>query len=433
MRTFDKCALDELINRDWIRRAWTYQEIILASNPVIICGGKFISWSRLQRGLDYLNNPITPFYISFTDLIRASFTYKGPRKIMLPSRSAKIYDDARSLKSFYIWRHMHQIWVTVYRPSCWNWRKLRMIPQDDEEPATPIHSARSYQDELVQLSKTWHYARLIIALANVLVLPAVIVILTALIPIQHYNYMYNPPQPYFYPHSGECNFYFISCDYRLNTLYWSLTTILTISLWIFGLLATVYAVRMAPHPSMVDDGNSKSIVGLVQALRERQATMPADKAFALRGVLDRLKLSTSNHGYIKSYGQVYHNLFLDLLRHDTRLVNLLIDVGPRLPGVPSWVPDWSSLQQRSWLDSRHVHDHADLHGAAFPEPQMKIAYETLGLWSIRKGSVAFCPSMFQQTSGQPSDLSNLDDVARLDQMVGLFAEWVQAISDAASI
>ncbi|KAK8093614.1 hypothetical protein PG997_000299 [Apiospora hydei] len=189
---------------------------------------------------------------------------------------------------------------------------------------------------------------------------------------------------------------------------------------------------MAPHLSLMDDGSSTTIVGLVQALRERQATVPADKAFALRGVLDRLKFSTSTHGYTKSYGQVYHNFFLDLLRYDTRLVNLLVDVGPKLPGVPSWVPDWNSLQERNWLDARFVHDHADLYGASFPAPQMKIAEDTLGMWSIGKGSVAFCSALFQKAKYEAAALDGLDDVAFLNQKVGVFAAWVRAISDVAS-
>ncbi|KAK1777135.1 hypothetical protein QBC45DRAFT_434513 [Copromyces sp. CBS 386.78] len=36
-------------------RVWTFQEIILASNPVILCGDESITWTELQQGLDCLS------------------------------------------------------------------------------------------------------------------------------------------------------------------------------------------------------------------------------------------------------------------------------------------------------------------------------------------------------------------------------------------
>lgn len=30
--------LENLLNRAWIQRVWTYQEILLANNPIVVCG-----------------------------------------------------------------------------------------------------------------------------------------------------------------------------------------------------------------------------------------------------------------------------------------------------------------------------------------------------------------------------------------------------------
>ncbi|OAA63582.1 Heterokaryon incompatibility [Niveomyces insectorum RCEF 264] len=38
--------LEELLTRPWIRRIWTYQEIIFAAHPVVVCGDRFVEWSR---------------------------------------------------------------------------------------------------------------------------------------------------------------------------------------------------------------------------------------------------------------------------------------------------------------------------------------------------------------------------------------------------
>lgn len=295
-RAFDKCALDELLDRDWIRRAWTYQEIILASNPVVVCGEKSISWSRLHRGLSYLNDPVTPFHVNFMDLVRASFTYAGPKKTVPLRRSGKVYEEANALESFHTWKQMQQIWSAVYRPSCWNGRHVRKLPRGkDAESPTPLHSATSYQNELVQLAKTWHYARLMLALANIIIIPACVTVLV-LIPLiwDAFNIQTNYDGP-----TPQAIQVYMSAGYVFG-----IVTCLPILFFIAGALITVYMVRMTPRPGLVDAANGKSIVGIVQALRERHASVPADKAFALHSVLDRLKLPTSKNGYTKQYGQV---------------------------------------------------------------------------------------------------------------------------------
>jgi len=38
-----------LLDVSWFQRAWTFQEIILASNPVIVCGPKAIDWAVWQK------------------------------------------------------------------------------------------------------------------------------------------------------------------------------------------------------------------------------------------------------------------------------------------------------------------------------------------------------------------------------------------------
>ncbi|KIW10338.1 hypothetical protein PV08_11300 [Exophiala spinifera] len=52
-RVFFASAEDiaELLDREWIKRIWTYQELMLASNPIVICGNRAISWSHLAMKL----------------------------------------------------------------------------------------------------------------------------------------------------------------------------------------------------------------------------------------------------------------------------------------------------------------------------------------------------------------------------------------------
>lgn len=154
-------------------------------------------------------------------------------------------------------------------------------------------------------------------------------------------------------------------------------------------MITVYAVRIRPNIHSTAEQNELPFLGLVKALRERQASVAHDKAFSLNGVFRGLGITTLDPNYTQTAGETYHRLFLDLLRRKPSLINLLIDVGPNLSGVPSWVPDWSSFRERCWLPDDYVYNMVELYGHSFPEPQMKISDRELGLWSLLKGHVVF--------------------------------------------
>jgi len=46
--------LSELLNKEWIKRLWKYQEILLASDPVIVCGHSHLPWPELALGIMFL-------------------------------------------------------------------------------------------------------------------------------------------------------------------------------------------------------------------------------------------------------------------------------------------------------------------------------------------------------------------------------------------
>lgn len=48
--------IDALLDRSWIRRLWTYQEIILANNPIVVCGNKHIPWSVFEKSVLFLEH-----------------------------------------------------------------------------------------------------------------------------------------------------------------------------------------------------------------------------------------------------------------------------------------------------------------------------------------------------------------------------------------
>ncbi|KAK8015199.1 hypothetical protein PG990_008495 [Apiospora arundinis] len=48
--------LQELLNRPWITRLWTYQEILLATSPVMVCGDRHVPWPEFELSLCFLGN-----------------------------------------------------------------------------------------------------------------------------------------------------------------------------------------------------------------------------------------------------------------------------------------------------------------------------------------------------------------------------------------
>ena len=49
----------QTLDTEWLTRAWTFQEVVLASNPFLLCGSFVVPWSDFQRGLDFVcdHNP----------------------------------------------------------------------------------------------------------------------------------------------------------------------------------------------------------------------------------------------------------------------------------------------------------------------------------------------------------------------------------------
>ena len=106
-----------------------------------------------------------------------------------------------------------------------------------------------------------------------------------------------------------------------------------------------------------------ALVAVVRALRERVASKAKDKSFSMAGILERLGVLLKPDKPERSLGDVYHELFAQLLRREPSLIALLVDAdGSRerqmgvgesenvLDEAPSWVPNWSQLRKRHWID-----------------------------------------------------------------------------------
>lgn len=58
-RQHDLVVLDKVLVQhcEWLKRSWTFQEIVLADNPVMVFGTRSMSWAQFMQTVSYLSNP----------------------------------------------------------------------------------------------------------------------------------------------------------------------------------------------------------------------------------------------------------------------------------------------------------------------------------------------------------------------------------------
>lgn len=56
--TFTSYAdLADIFDREWVKRIWTYQEVLLAAHPIVVCSGLHLERDRFEGSIIFLSNP----------------------------------------------------------------------------------------------------------------------------------------------------------------------------------------------------------------------------------------------------------------------------------------------------------------------------------------------------------------------------------------
>jgi hypothetical protein len=102
--------------------------------------------------------------------------------------------------------------------------------------------------------------------------------------------------------------------------------------------------RAAFHPEQRNINPYKGILHILAAAREKKATEPKDKIFALFGVMKDLGLDLPLPDYQKSLEEVYTEAAIACIDYD-KCLDILFEVPSdhRCSKLPSWVPDWSDI------------------------------------------------------------------------------------------
>ncbi|KAH7119794.1 heterokaryon incompatibility protein-domain-containing protein [Dendryphion nanum] len=310
--------LNELLTRSWTKRIWTYQEIILSSNPVVVCGDAHIPWNRFTISILFLD------HIKAKRLINTT----TPRNAILQTWKQLILTRIRLMDY----------------GSCTELHNDRLSPQnsrtsDEKSSKLEIRThlslvdVRKYQLFLYEVfSKCLLLMRITVALAYI----SVANFITAIIG----TVLIKPST-----HSSRTGFHIYT----------------VISAILCAIFFTVYATQvwsyyyrtffgMPFYSQWIQKMQGDEVDDFIDAIITRKATNPKDMAFGLHSVLRRrMTEDIGKPDYDAPLGEIYRDLTIHLLQ-TTKQLRFLIPAADRSsPDQPTWVPDWASEIPLYWL------------------------------------------------------------------------------------
>jgi hypothetical protein len=361
--------LDQLLGHEWLTRAWTFQEIVLASNPVLVCGKQMIPWLVLQRALEFYHDN------------------SGP---LSPVHSGPVHSD--KIDS---WWYLLIVWTTISRPTRWHGETMRLLPQGRINI-----SVKDYSAQYMGKFQSWN---LVASLSSLLLVLGLIVCPWVLA----INLVTRFVQ-----------------EFAATVIAWSM---LMFGLSMFLVLSFAFLFSHIKPVSRLSEVEEAVLIGMLKALRERNSSVPKDKAFALYGVLQALNVVLHDgpkFEYAIPLGRVYYNLFRELLLWNARLICLLLDVGLPIPDAPSWVPDWSTLHEHSWIEHGTVYDCVTSNTDA---PRIEVSGETLTVQGKLLGTPSFTTGLFKRLDSDNLDTTQKETRQDLSVAISQLSGWLGAI------
>ncbi len=357
----------DVLSRPWFFRAWTFQELVLAVNPVLLCGSSEIAWIDFVSALD----------ITIPDIFATSVACAAGT-----------------------------VWMNIPRPTKWNGQPIRasLLPPPPPRVPARLHRSNRKSDTDSEVGEQ------------------------ALLPEPDSRFSFRaylegtsrcPRVP---KNPGPAHCHCSSTATTLARVLWLLVlltpylavlipiaivrtvtaTAVFIVLSVFGGLLIYLFVESVLGNYVQDacvvpliegqvvagrvlDSTGVVVRGMMQQLRERHATHPNDKAYALYGILKTVQVDKlAPVDYSQPRGKVYHPFFSSLLSWDVSLVCLLLDANGGSLGtdMPTWVPDWSTPCRANWLDSSYTYFTRATSPAGSAPPQAAVVDHRLTVTGI---------------------------------------------------
>ena len=127
---------------------------------------------------------------------------------------------------------------------------------------------------------------------------------------------------------------------------------------------------------------------LMNWVRDRQAKLPVDKAFALHGLFRDFDISLEQPNYSKEVDHVYLEFTCALIKWHESFKLLAEVAAPGIPGLPTWVLDWNRPHYRIWTETGKA---AGNSAASFAIVNDK--YDDSGLSGLTKEEFLWTPQL----------------------------------------
>lgn len=295
--------MDELLDSEWTRRAWTFQEILLARNAVFVRGNGTISWDELVRALFPAKLPLVSLLIGFYPL--------------WPSISEDLLGN---------WNSMIQLWLSLPRD--------RFAPLDVAIPQgwNPTRRKSSFSAQVASCQRRMHRAQFAIVTIRC------VFYLSALSPLGYACYR-------------------ISLGAMLLVF---ILPLLIVARWVDAILSFIIlgmkqnTIEQNDSASDGQDPDRVMLDAILTALRYRASSEPHDMIFSLLAILDALGVQSEKPSYKLTVSQTSSQFIGSLVSWNPDAVSLILDAGSHHdPAGLTWAPDWSRTPPSWWLTSRY--------------------------------------------------------------------------------
>lgn len=374
MSIYDAECLEDLLashHRKWSQRVWTLQELLLAGDIVVVCGDKSISWDAFVRGLNYTQQ----------------------------MQQLDLSMDIRQTlsQSVYGWCLLLNLWFNFGRAGEWNGRKKRYSPSDFQRMFKKRFSWPKWLE--VEKWDIWVAAFCMLSM----------VLCTAIIALPSRDRTQDPTEE-------KSNVTMVGPvtfnKWRPIIPFGSLflyCLVLAIGRHSDNTRITSKNNKIYPY-----DGDSRKVRSSItqrirtidlfmQEVRQRIASDPKDKSYAMYGILRSFGASLSTPNYEKSLDGVFRELFSDLIAWNAGFIRLLMDAktkrDPRLEHAPTWVPVFHDCST-SWLDIGYYNG-TNRYSATSTDTKAMATVDGLLLRATiqRHGTVFSCSGVFSSTEG----------------------------------
>lgn len=431
LRSYRQTDLEELLRLPWFSRIWTFQEVVLASDAVILCGNATLSWSVFTRGFRCLE-----FLFTDTRSLLENTQEIDGEMIMLRQRSTGTTRTIRGQEEVFERK------CTGARPDfdsrpCGYLALQRVIffwMRADRKGLRRNNSPEVEGESTILRHQTpyinmWNRhveagGRFWVRLAAVLFPVGVGLLVALLLPFLFYGRQ----------------------AYGMSAVIIGALASFMMLCSILFCVMTSKSFSFHPERSSTDLGMNRPkqrvsdqlISAVITTLCYRQATEPKDMSYGLYGALRSFGVELAALDYSKPKSQIYYELCLDMLTFRASAINILMYVNQVQPGQtsidtgteksPTWVPDWSRLEPKQFvaLGTSGIPEcySSTKQGTTpfFKLSRDKKAIFVSGHW---KGDIAFCMGGLQVIADEPPRFLTKSDP--MHTSIQAFSGWVGAL------